>query len=121
MASLDSLYAEKNQYQTLRSDVSELVSRLSASVDALTNSANIQNVYSIDDSSPESGIIKIRQEQLQQKKDTILTGVIPEIYCQIGRIDTQIEAQKRRIQHQTRRREEEERRAREEAEASMYS
>ena len=97
MASLDSLYAEKNQYQTLRSDVSELVSRLSASVDALTNSANIQNVYSIDDSSPESGIIKIRQEQLQQKKDTILTGVIPAIDSEIGRIDTEIEDVKRQI------------------------
>ena len=68
MASLDSLYAEKNQYQALRSDVSELASKLSASVDAITSAANIQNNYSINDSSPESGIIKIRQEQLQQKK-----------------------------------------------------
>ena len=39
MASLDSLYAEKNQYQTLRSDVSELASKLSASVNALTSAA----------------------------------------------------------------------------------
>lgn len=121
MASLDSLYAEKNQYQTLRSDVSELASKLSASVDALTSAANIQNNYSINDSSPESGIIKIRQEQLQQKKDTITTGVIPAIDGEISRIDTEIEAEKRRIEEEKRRREEEERRAREEAEASMYS
>ena len=61
------------------------------------------------------------QEQLQQKKDTILTGVIPAIDSEIGRIDTEIEAEKRRIEEEKRRREEEERRAREEAEASMYS
>ena len=120
MASLDSLYAEKNQYQALRSDVSELASKLSASADALTSAANIQNNYSINDSSPESGIIKIRQEQLQQKKDTITTGVIPAIDGEISRIDTEIEAE-RRIEEEKRRREEEERRAREEAEASMYS
>lgn len=121
MATLDSLYAEKNQYQILRSDVSDLANKLDACVNSISSAANIQNVYRIDECSPENGMIKIRQEQLQQKKDTITTGVIPTIDSEISRIDTEIEAEKKRLEEERRRREEEERRAREEAEASMYS
>lgn len=114
MATLDSLYAEKNQYENLKENVIALINQLSTIENDLLP-LNIIEAFKIDEDFPESGFINLQKDKLRSNKEELKFTIIPAIDNEINQLNAEIEAEQRRLEEERRAREEAERRARENA------
>lgn len=117
---LNALNGEKQEYYRLKETLSQTASYLQKSYNSLEIPANLENYYSIDDTSFDGYSIKNNRDKIQNKISFLTGQAVSEIDSEINRINNAIREEERRIEEERkreerRRREEEERRKREEA------
>lgn len=118
---LNALNAEKQEYYRLKEAMQQAASYLQKSYNSLEIPANLENYYSIDDTSFDGYSIKNNRDKIQNKISFLTGQAVSGIDSEINRINNAIREEERRIEEERkreeerRRREEEERRKREEA------
>ena len=112
MADLNTLYSQRQQYVSLKSEVLELASSLGNVASSLTPANNsIENGYRIDEVRADNKEINQIYLDISERKNTLNGSVSAAIDGEISRIDAEIRAEEERL-----RQEEEARKKAEEAE-----
>lgn len=105
---LNALNAEKQEYYRLKEAMQQAASYLQKSYNSLERPANLEDCYSIDETSFDGYNIKSNRDKIQNKISFLTGQGVSGIDSEISRLNSEIKAEEARIEEEKKRKAEEE-------------